>query len=374
MEATERARLDAYFGRIASRFAPAERPAAFLITHLLPERPSFVRGVAEVTDLRAVLPKPKSVHTEALRKVEGSGHACDELSREMFVDPDRAVRYIEARAAGRAVVLLDVGGYFAPSLEALCDRFSGRILGVVEDTENGHRRYGALDKLPCPVVSVARSPLKDPEDYLVGQSVVFSTEALMRSRGDSLHGRTALVVGFGKLGSSIARLLHAKGVRVTVYDIDPVRRTQALSQGFTVARALPNGLEGAGLVLCATGALSLRGEDFGLLRNGAYVATVTSSEDELELSGLADVYERAHSGPHITRYLTTGHYFYLLNGGNAVNFLHGASVGPFIFLVQAEILAAAAVLADGGLEPGMHEVGPTDRAAIATTWLDYFNR
>lgn len=177
-----------------------------------------------------------------------------------------------------------MGGYFAPSLHALCERFSGSIVGVVEDTENGHRRYASLDKLPCPVVSVARSPLKEPEDFLVGQSVVFSTEALMRSRGDILYGRAALVIGFGKLGSSIARLLHAKGVRVTVHDIDPVRRTQALSQGFAVARALEAGLEGAGLVLCASGALSLRGEAFGRLRNGAYVATVTSSEDELELA------------------------------------------------------------------------------------------
>ncbi|MDT3399013.1 NAD(P)-dependent oxidoreductase [Streptomyces sp. B1866] len=374
MEAFERARLDAYFGRIAARFAPDERPASFLITHLLPERPAFVRGVAGVSDLRAVLPKPKSVHAEALRQVEADRHACDKLSREMFAEPERAVRYVEARAPGQPIVLLDVGGYFAPSLDALCDRLSGRLLGVVEDTENGHRRYANFRHLPCPVISVARSPLKDPEDFLVGQSVVFSTEALMRARGDILHGRTALVIGFGKLGSSIARLLHAKGVRVTVYDIDPVRRTQALSQGFAVARDHVSGLEDAGLVLCATGSLSLRGEDFQRLRNGAYVATVTSSEDELELDGLPDVYERASIGEHVTRYLTTGHYFYLLNGGNAVNFLHGASVGPFILLVQAEILAAAAALARGGLEPGMHEVSPSDRTAIAAMWLDYFNR
>ncbi|MFD8525188.1 adenosylhomocysteinase [Streptomyces capillispiralis] len=374
MEAAEHARLNAYFGRIASHFAPAERPASLLITHLLPERPAFVRSVAEMTELRAVLPKPKSAHADAVRVVESGGYVCDKLSRELFADPERAVRYIEAKAAGLRVLLLDVGGYFAPSLRGLCERFSGSIIGVVEDTENGHRRYADLGELPCPVVSVARSPLKEPEDFLVGQSVVFSTEALMRSRGDILHGRTALVIGFGKLGSSIARLLHAKGIRVTVYDIDPVRRTQALSQGFAVVRALEAGLEDAGLVLCASGALSLRGEAFGRLRNGAYVATVTSSEDELELAGVNDVYERAHVGEHITRYLTTGHYFYLLNSGNAVNFLHGASVGPFIFLVQAEILAAAAALARGGLNPGMHELGSADRAVIAATWLDYFNR
>lgn len=373
MEAFERARLDSYFTRLTAQFSTPERPSAFLITHLLPERPAFVRAVAKQTDLRAVLPKPKSIHAPAKREVEQVAQ-CDPLSRDLFENAEAALDYIEARAAGTPLVLLDVGGYFAPALEALCDRFSGRILGVVEDTENGHKRYAERDKLPCPVVSVARSPLKDPEDFLVGQSVVFSTEALMRGRGDIMHGRPALVIGFGKLGSSIARLLHAKGVQVTVYDIDPVRRTQALSQGFTVARDREAALTGAGLVLCATGAVSLRGDDFPHLRNGAYVATVTSSEDELDLGSLPDVYTRTPDGDHVTRYQTTGHYFYLLNGGNAVNFLHGASVGPFIYLVQAEILAGVRMLARGDLGFDMHDVNAKDRAFIAATWLNYFNR
>ncbi|MEU1051628.1 adenosylhomocysteinase [Streptomyces sp. NPDC005876] len=373
MEQFERARLDSYFTRIAETFTSEEKPTAFLITHLLPERPAFVRAVGISTNLRVVLPKPKSIDLTARREIEKTTQ-CDALSRELFEDPTGAVDYVESRAGGEAVVLLDVGGYFAPTLDALCERFSGRVLGVVEDTENGHKRYASVEKLPCPVVSVARSPLKDPEDFLVGQSVVFSTEALMRSRGDILHGRTALVIGFGKLGSSIARLLHAKGVQVTVYDLDPVRRTQALSQGFTVARDRDAALHGAGLILCATGAVSLRGEDFSALRNGAYVATVTSSEDELDLAGLPNVYQRTPNGEYITRYQTTGHYFYLLNGGNAVNFLHGASVGPFIYLVQAEILAGVRNLTRGDLGPGMHEVNAAERAAIAGTWLDYFNR
>ncbi|NBE50608.1 NAD-binding protein [Streptomyces boluensis] len=373
MEAFERARLDAYFARTVAQFTPSEPTASFLITHLLPERPAFVRAVAAMTRLAAVLPKPKSVNPAAQREVE-QAVPVDTLTRGLFTDPDTALDYLESRAAGEAVSLLDVGGYFAPSLADLHSRFTGTLAGVVEDTENGHRRYEDLEKLPCPVISVARSPLKDPEDFLVGQSVVFSTEAVMRDRGDILHGRPALVVGFGKLGSSIARLLHAKGVHVTVFDIDPVRRTQAMSQGFAVARDRETALTGAGLVLCATGAVSLRSEDFGHLRNGAYIATVTSSEDELDLVGLPDVYTRTQVGDHVTRYQTTGHYFYLANGGNAVNFIHGASVGPFIFLVQAEILAAIRMLTRGDLAPGIHEVPASDREAIAATWLSYFNR
>ncbi|MGD6762029.1 adenosylhomocysteinase [Streptomyces sp. BH097] len=372
MEQFERARLDSYFERIADVFAPTERPASFLITHLLPERPSFVGAVGKASNLRAVLPKPKSIDPAARHTIE-KDIPCDPLSRELFQDGDTALAYIESRAPSEDVVLLDVGGYFAPSLDTICDRFSGRILGVVEDTENGHKRYADRDKLPCPVVSVARSPLKDPEDFLVGQSVVFSAEALMRTRGDILHGRPALVIGYGKLGSSIARLLHAKGVHVTVHDVDPVRQAQALSQGFQVARDRDAALHGAGLVLCATGAVSLLGEDFASLRNGAYVATVTSSEDELDLAGLA-VYQRTPNGEHVTRYSTTGHYFYLLNRGNAVNFLHGAHVGPFIHLVQAEILAGIQMLTRGDLGPGMHEVDTGSRKNIAATWLNYFNR
>ncbi len=373
MESFERARLDAYFAKIAAQFAPTEQAASFLVTHLLPERAGFVRAVASLSRLRAVLPKPKSISPSAQREVEQS-FPVDALTRELFAETDTALDYVESRAAGEPVALLDVGGYFAPTLTDLHGRFSGRIAGVIEDTENGHRRYEHLDKLPCPVISVARSPLKDPEDFLVGQSVVFSTEAVIRGRGDILHGRPALVIGFGKLGSSIARLLHAKGVQVTVFDIDPVRRTQALSQGFAVARDREGALTGAGLVLCATGAVSLHGEDFPHLRNGAYVATVTSSEDELDLAGLPNVYTRTMVGDHVTRYQTTGHYFYLANSGNAVNFLHGASVGPFIFLVQAEILAGIRMLTRGDLDPGMHEVSAADRAAVAATWLSYFNR
>jgi adenosylhomocysteinase len=196
----------------------------------------------------------------------------------------------------------------------------------------------------------------------------------MRSRGDTLPGRNATVIGFGKLGSSIARTLHAKGVRVTVHDNDPIRATQALAQGFHVAPSRDQALREAGIVMCATGNLALRHDDFGRLANGTYIASVTSSEDELELQTLDGLYSRTRVGEHVTRYESVGHYFYVLAGGNAVNFLHGASVGTFIFLVQAEILAALSRLTAGDIEPGYHEVPDVDRRYIAETWLTHFNR
>jgi adenosylhomocysteinase len=373
MEIFEIARLDHYFRSVLDVLQPAAAGTrSVLITHVLRERPSFIRAVDRVTAVAAVLPKPKSADREAVRAV-GLSYSVDSLSREQFADPGSAVAYLEQRAAGQPVVLLDVGGYFAGVLTEICGRFSGRILGVVEDTENGFRRYLELGKPPCPVYSVARSPLKQPEDHLVGQSIVFSAEALIRGRGDILPGRAATVIGFGKLGSSIARTLHAKGVRVTVFDADPVRATQALAHGFHVVPSLPVALAAAGIVMCATGNLALRRDDFRSLANGAYLVSVTSSEDEVELCALAEVYEQTQVAEHVTRYHTVGHYFYVLAGGNAVNFLHGACVGAFIFLVQAEILAAASRLTVGDTEPGYHEVPDAERRRIAEVWLAHFN-
>jgi adenosylhomocysteinase len=343
-----------------------------LITHLLGERPLFVAAVARLSNVVAVLPKPRSVDPKALQEISQVA-PCDTLDRQRLAQPDQLVRYLETRAAGQDLLLLDVGGYFAPALKEACARFTGRILGAVEDTENGLRRYLKIDDLPCPVFSVARSPLKEPEDYLVGQSVVFSAEALLRGRGDILHGRQACVIGFGKIGSSVARLLHAKHVQVSVYDIDAVRMAQALAQGFRTVGSTAEALTGAGLVICATGNGALCGDDFARVCNGAYIASVTSADDELELASLNELYERSSAGNHVTRYATTGHYFYVLNEGNAVNFLHGASVGSFIYLVQAEILAATATLVDTHLQPGIHECDDDTRKFIAATWLQVFN-
>lgn len=372
LEDFELSRVNAFFRKITSRYEVPEAVSALVITHLLGERPAFLRAVGRLAEVAAVLPKPKSINERALEEVTGLLQV-DHLERAAFADPARALEYIESRVAGQRVVLLDVGGYFAPALEHLCSSFSGQIVGVVEDTENGHQRYEALDKPPCPVFSVARSPLKDPEDFLVGQSVTFSTEALIRARGDILQGRPAAVIGYGKLGRSVAAMLHAKHVGVTVYDADPIQRTQALSQGFRTASTLGRAIAGAGVIVCATGNLALREDDFAQVANGAYIASVTSSDDELELDALDGLYERTSMGEHITRYARTGHYFYVLADGNAVNFLHGASVGAFIFLVQAEILAALGSLATAGHEPGLHELDATERSLIAATWLRYFD-
>jgi adenosylhomocysteinase len=272
-------------------------------------------------------------------------------------------------------VLSDVGGYFAPALSELCAALPGRVAGVVEDTENGHRRYEALPELPCAVYSVARSPLKEPEDRLAGEAIVFSAETLLRELGEVLQGRQACVVGYGKVGAGIASTLHARHVRVLVVDSDPVRQAQAITAGYGFAE-LTEALSCADLVFSATGSRALGMKHLPLLPNRAFLAGATSRDDEFDLAGLGspgDGFVREEVIPGVSRFRgAPGKSFFLLGDGNAVNFQHTSAIGPAIHLIKAELTVAAALLAGEDHVPGFYAVPAARRAAIAAAWIDVF--
>ncbi|WP_328913178.1 MULTISPECIES: adenosylhomocysteinase [unclassified Streptomyces] len=363
---------DAFFAKLALDL-PASDAASMVITHLLPGQMNFLAALGRVATVEAVLAKPKSADRRTLEEVTAS-YRCDPLDRERFADPEWLVPYLERRAAGRPLVLADVGGYFAPALAEACAALPGQIAGVVEDTENGLRRYLELDAFPCPVYSVARSPLKEPEDRLVGEAIVFSAETLLRRLGEVLPGRRACVLGFGKIGAGIAAALHARSVQVTVQDIDPIRQAQAVAIGYGAAD-LPRALGHADLVFSATGNRAIGMEHLAMLRDGAFLAGATSADDEFDLTALASPragFERQDLIPGVTRYARSDHAFCLLGNGNAVNFLHSSAVGPAIHVIKAEIVAAASLLAGERHQPGLYEVPATTRTRIATAWLEAF--
>src|SRR2546429_457178 len=139
VESFDRVRDDAFFCSVL-QFLPRHTPvSSVVITHLLADGPAFLRAVARISDLRVVLPKPKSVDRATLLEVSGWVN-CDRLTRERLADPQSAVGLLEQCAAGEQLVLLDVGGYFASTITEVWAEFSGDVVGVVEDTENGFRR------------------------------------------------------------------------------------------------------------------------------------------------------------------------------------------------------------------------------------------
>jgi len=345
---------------------------------MVPNTVLFGPALDQLMTLSGLLAKPKSVSRPEYSLLEKS-YPMPALSRDWAADADSVVDTLhELGLAGKKLILIDIGGYFSSSIDTISEKFDGDLLGVMEGTENGVMKYEQALGYKTPIITVARSPLKLPEDHLVASSIVFSIEAVLRDQAEILQTRTAAVIGYGRVGSSVAEILRNRGINTVVHDTDPIKLAEAAARGFQAHTSLFDTLSEVSLVVCATGnsALDLRG--FGMLASGCVVASVTSADDELDLEALKPGYEREEVGENLVRYQENrpgGRHFLLVADGNAANFIHGAVIGPAIQLIEGEKLMALKQLIDGNVGPatnGLAELSDEARREVAEIWIEHF--
>ncbi|WP_288562248.1 NUDIX domain-containing protein [uncultured Odoribacter sp.] len=366
-----------YENIISKARTTGENYIAVVVSHIIPDAVHYLRAIDTIVPIQTIVPKPNSIDEKTytiVRKDFKISHVCRE---DMAQDTENEViRILEN--TNEKILLFDIGGYFAHIHETWPVTILERIALIIEDTENGYQKYEHVigdserkkQNYPFKVVSVARSPLKENEDFLVGQAVFFSADALMREDGKLIQYLKCGILGYGKIGRSIASHLLQRGVKPAVYDTNPLKRVSA----FNELNRIPDRdsiIKESDILFSATGNKSLKIEDFRELKNGCYIFSVTSSDDELELEFTGE-YEKQEVRKHIFKYSNENmNYFFLVNDGNAVNFIYNAVMGDFIHLVRAEMILAINGLP--GYAPGKISTVPTDiRENIAESWLKVF--
>ena len=366
-----------YENIISKARTTGENYIAVVVSHIIPDAVHYLRAIDTIAPIQTIVPKPNSIDEKTytiVRKDFKISHVCRE---DMAQDTENEViRILEN--TNEKILLFDIGGYFAHIHETWPVTILERIALIIEDTENGYQKYEHVigdserkkQNYPFKVVSVARSPLKENEDFLVGQFVFFSADALMREDGKLIQYLKCGILGYGKIGRSIASHLLQRGVKPAVYDTNPLKRVSA----FNELNRIPDRdsiIKESDILFSATGNKSLKIEDFRELKNGCYIFSVTSSDDELELEFTGE-YEKQEVRKHIFKYSNENmNYFFLVNDGNAVNFIYNAVMGDFIHLVRAEMILAINGLP--GYAPGKISTVPTDiRENIAESWLKVF--
>lgn len=362
-----------FYSEIIQNIIP-KRASIVAVAHIIPDVVDYLMNLSRVFDLKGVIAKPKSINKEIKKNLLRSGIPIVEISREVNV----LEAYLDDQIQNSSlpVILMDIGGWFAPVIESLSKKYKEKLIGIVEDTENGHQKYENLQKLqnlPLPVFSVARSPLKDFEDFLIGKSIVYSADAVLRDQSKLMEYLKCSVIGYGKIGRSIAQHLSTRGIQPAVYDINPLRRLEAYNRTFMVP-ARSEMLSSSDVIFSATGGQATNVIDFKLLKSGCYVFSVTSSDDEFDFSYLNNEYNKEKINKFIDKWVGPTNYFYLVCDGNAVNFVHGACVGDFIQLVRSEMLRAAGNLSVNIHPPGLHTTDDSMKESIADTWLRAFLR
>ena len=372
-----------YYSHLITALGRAPGVDIVAVAHMVPNTLTFAPALNEFARLAAILPKPKSVDRPEYRELQTRFRLLP-LSRAWASDANQVFQTLkdELSIGSRPIVVVDIGGYFAESINEFSELVGDSLLGVLEGTENGVQKYENEERrsgpYKVPIVTVARSPLKLPEDYLVASSVVFSIEATLRQEAEILQTRAATVIGYGRVGSAVAEILRGRGIRTTVFDDDPIKLAEAAARGFKACRRREDALERASLVVCATGnkALDLRG--FASLIQGCVVASTTSADDEFDLESLRAGYRAEQLNGRLTIYRETRNtgrerHFFLVANGDAANFLDGAVIGPAMQLIEGEKLAAIRALIDRRfVQTGIVELARDDRVKVAEIWNAHF--
>jgi adenosylhomocysteinase len=294
---------------------------------------------------------------------------------EGTADPVAHDEQIRAVLDARPELILDNGGdLFCRYLE---QPYPG-LLGGTEETTSGRMRLTAhREQLGMPILVINDSPIKQfaENKHAVGQSVL---ESYLRITNRATNGRKVAVFGYGACGKGVAANFRSAGGQVSVVDVDPVARLEALFDGFAVPDR-ETALAAADVIVTVTGAsgvltagdLPLLRDDAVLMNGGHFPAEI--AVDEMLGDRQVSTAESAADGV-TTIVLTDGRQVHLLTHGHMVNLAGPRPLGNSIdsmdigFALQARCLEAVAT-GQVGPESAVVPVPPSINEQVANAFL-----
>ncbi|CAM2940669.1 Adenosylhomocysteinase [Legionella steigerwaltii] len=380
-----------------------------VVDHCLQTFETHVDSIAKLGKIAGVILK-SSTHVKEAEEFAAKNCKLLDVTKEALKDPKVAIDLILANTKpGEKLVIMDHGGYFSYVLKELMEHpeVSKRLVGIAEVTENGHYKLDkALKVTAMPNLSVARSNIKELEDAQTGVAICDASNTILYGVHSALNSlQHACVIGYGKIGRSIANSCRKRGIPdVTVIEIDPLRAQLAMIDGHQVVmgtdkKAKALALQKAQILFSATGSKVLSAKDIADLRKidrssevdtnpVLFIASCTSPDDEFsddffkelaaQSKNSAEDRQKCEEAQHLSPYkLFDGRTIYVLNEGKSVNFAIGGTPGFEICQVWAGVLYTAAKLAAQDVKPShsVQELSRDEERAIgAVTQAVFFGK
>ncbi|MHC4462064.1 MAG: NAD(P)-dependent oxidoreductase [Planctomycetota bacterium] len=278
---------------------------------------------------------------------------------------------------GRRFILHEVGGYcasiVAKSSEAICKQ----CVGIIEDTKQGLWEYQTAKGVRVPVLHVAESALKDMEHNYVGQGVVEAIECQMSDIGRKLFGCSVGILGFGSIGSSVAKSLHSGETKVCCCDRDPVKIIQARACGIPTAKKLSL-ICGSNIIIGATGERSIEPEELRVLSDGVLLASASSKCVEFPVREIHEQSERrVRLSPSLVEFhMQWGKSILLSSEGFPINLSNQEYNLPseVADLMFSQIAKCLVKLMSMKVSSGIQALSVEEEREIARLWLTINNK
>lgn len=296
------------------------------------------------------------------------------LGVRVFAEQNDLVPQVDEVLANRPHLTLDNGADLTTAVLAELSEHPEYLGGTEETTTGGIllRQQGGATKHPIIVINDSPLKLLVENRFGVGQSIV---QGVMNATNLMIPGAPAVVIGYGPCGRGVANTLRELGARVTVVDIDPYRRLEAVMEGHQIAD-LDEALRGSRMLFLATGQPDVvHAAQLEQMADQAIVAGVGHFSWELNMGDYGELLPGA--GGQQTRFhdryrLPSGKTVVVLAGSRMIN-LVAAGGNPIEAMdlgltLQARSLAA---IARGAVaEPGVQAVPQELDRRIAGDFAD----
>lgn len=347
------------------------------ILHALSDTQEFVYHLLNLgNEVPVIFAKPFSKNAEVIANIERMGVRVEQLDYDTLENTSVLHETITRQlgVVSQPLVLIDVGGYFAKPLIELNAKNAPLPIGVLEVTTFGHNRYvKALSAINIPILSIARSEIKDVEATFVGESAWLAVDSILRNVGVSAFGKRVGIVGYGMIGRRVATAARANGAHTIVFDKNPLKLLEARSFRHNICLTLESLLNTSDIVISATGSQAINIADIQDAHDGIILASAGSKANELDMAGIRSRAKQIqHTSKMITEYVMhSGKTVHVLRNGAAVNFLIGSCPDETMDLVFAEMAEGCKRLVENNLDHHViHEVSEAVRQQIATEWLN----
>jgi adenosylhomocysteinase len=243
----------------------------------------------------------------------------------------------------RPDAIIDDGGDLVATLHNERPDQLASIIGGCEETTTGILRLRSMEQegsLKFPMIAVNDAYCKYLFDnrYGTGQSV---WDGIMRTTNLLVAGKTVVVVGYGWCGKGVAMRAKGLGANVVVCEIDPIKATEAIMDGFSVLPMMKAAQVGDFFITVTGNKDCIRSEHFQVMKSGAVLANAGHFDVEINKT---DLHALATSVRLVRKNIeefvfADGRKVYLLAEGRLVNLAagdgHPAEVMDMTFALQA---------------------------------------
>lgn len=235
--------------------------------------------------------------------------------------------YIEKLAEFEPDLFIDDGGDFTAMLHRDHPALVQKILGGCEETTTGIIRLKAMEAdgdLRTPMIAVNNAMMKHLFDnrYGTGQSVM---EAVMHNTNLVIASKTVVVVGYGWCGKGVAMRAKGMGAKVIVTEIDPIKATEALMDGFVVMPIVEAAKQGD-VFITVTGNKNVIDKDaLEVMKDQAILCNAGHFDVEINKHALEELATNiAPARKNVVAYtMRDGRTLYLIGEGRLVNLAAG---------------------------------------------------